>query len=160
MSATTANKPMITDIFVQGGQRGWGIATRSILPYMVMAFVLIQAFKVSGLLEYIGILFEPVMNLFGLPGESAMILMAGWMSIGGGVGVGVALFEQGIVNGLDLSVIAPAIFIMGGQLGYMGRCLGTIGIQGKMLFTIMAIPPVIALISLVVMRAIVSGMGL
>lgn len=158
MSAVMTKKPMVTDIFVEGARKGWAIGTHSILPNLLMAFVLIRMLSVSGLLTYFGTLCEPVMAIFGLPGESAMALMAAYMSIGGGVGVAVALFEEGAINGVHLTIIAPAIFIMGGQIAYMGRCLGAIGIGGRTLLVIMCIPPIIAVGSLLVMRVFVMGM--
>ena len=35
-------KQMITDVFVSGVKRGWGIATGSMLPNVLMAFILIH----------------------------------------------------------------------------------------------------------------------
>ena len=58
-----------------------------------------------------------------------MILLGGWMSMGGGVGVAVALFDKGAVDGTQLAIVIPAIYLMGSQVQYMGRCLGVIGIQ-------------------------------
>ena len=99
----------------------------------------------------------PVMEVFGLPGEAATILMGAWMSMGGGVGVAVALFDKGVVDGTQLAIVIPAIYLMGSQVQYMGRCLGVIGIQGSSLFKIMAIPPIVALLSMFVMRILVLG---
>ena len=47
------------------------------------------------------------MAIFGLPGEAAMILLGGWMSVGGGVGVAVALFDKGAVDGTQLAIVIP-----------------------------------------------------
>ena len=80
-------KPMVTDVFVKGAIQGWNIATHSTIPNVMMAFVIIRALNVSGALPLIGDLFSPLMGLFGLPGEAAAVLVAGWMSMGGGVGV-------------------------------------------------------------------------
>ena len=80
-------KPMVTDVFVKGAIQGWNIATHSTIPNVLMAFVIIRALNVSGALPLIGDLFSPLMALFGLPGEAAAVLVAGWMSMGGGVGV-------------------------------------------------------------------------
>ena len=55
------------------------------------------------------------------------------MSMGGGVGVAIALFGQGLVDGTHLAVLTPAIYLMGSQLQYMGRLLGVVGISGKMI---------------------------
>ena len=40
---TLQQKPMITDIFVQGARKGFDIATKAMIPNLIMAFVLIKA---------------------------------------------------------------------------------------------------------------------
>ena len=92
-------KEMVTDVFVRGARQGWGIAIGSMLPNVLMAFVSIKALQITGLLKLIGIACGPVMAVFGLPGEAAPVLLAAWMSMGGGVGVAVALFGQGAIDG-------------------------------------------------------------
>ncbi len=150
-------KPMVTDVFVNGAVQGWNIAVKSTIPNVLMAFVIIRILTISGALKYIGMVCGPVMEVFGLPGEAATILMGAWMSMGGGVGVAVALFDKGVVDGTQLAIVIPAIYLMGSQVQYMGRCLGVIGIQGSSLFKIMAIPPIVALLSMFVMRILVLG---
>ena len=129
--ATTSKKMMITDVFVNGAFQGWNIATHSTIPNVLMAFVIIKMLNISGALDFIGTCLGPVMAIFGLPGEAAMILLGGWMSMGGGVGVAVALFDKGAVDGTQLAIVIPAIYLMGSQVQYMGRCLGVIGILGS-----------------------------
>lgn len=142
--ATTSKKMMITDVFVNGAFQGWNIATHSTIPNVLMAFVIIKMLNISGALDFIGTCLGPVMAIFGLPGEAAMILLGGWMSMGGGVGVAVALFDKGAVDGTQLAIVIPAIYLMGSQVQYMGRCLAVIGIQGSDMFKIMAVPPIVA----------------
>lgn len=155
MTAITNEKPLITDVFVKGARQGWDLATKSMLPNLVMAFVLIKALNVTGLLHYIGLVFEPMMSVFGLPGESAMILASSWLSVGGGLAVLIAFITDGVMNGEQVAIILPSMFIMGGQLQYMGRCLGVIGIKDKMLYVIMLIPIVMAFAALTFMSFIV-----
>ena len=100
---------------------------------------------------------RPVMAIFGLPGEAIMVLLGGWLSMGGGVGVAVALFDQGAINGTHIAILAPSIYLMGSQVQYMGRCLGVIGIKGKDMLMIMTVPVITAILSLFVMRIIVLG---
>ena len=76
----------LMDLFIDGARRGFTIATTSLLPNVVMAFVIIQALKVTGLLDIVGRVCEPIMALWGLPGEAATVLLASVMSMGGGVG--------------------------------------------------------------------------
>ena len=157
MSGHANAKPMITDVFVKGAIQGWQIATSSTSPNVLMAFVIIKILQHSGLLALIGQAFGPVMGIFGLPGEAATVLLGGWMSMGGGVGVAVALFDQGAINGTHIAILAPSIYLMGSQVQYMGRCLGVIGIKGKDMLMIMTVPVITAILSLFVMRIIVLG---
>ena len=154
-AAHPATKEFVTDVFVRGAVQGWNVGIKAMVPNVLMAFVLIKALKITGLLDLIGNFCGPVMGIFGLPGEAITILFGAWMSMGGGVGVAVALFEQGAVTGNDLAIVAPAIFLMGSQVQYLGRCLGVIGVEGKMLPLTMAVPIVVAVISMLVMKLIV-----
>ena len=142
-----SKNPMVTDVFVKGAVQGWGIATSSTIPNVLMAFVLIRVLNVTGLLTILGDLFAPLMGLFGLPG--------GWMSMGGGVGVAVALFSDGALNGVHLGILAPAIYLMGSQLQYMGRALGVIGTAGRMIPIMLGISVLNAFIAMFVMRIVI-----
>ena len=150
-------KPMVTDVFVKGAVQGWNICVTSTIPNVLMAFVIIKILNHSGLLALIGQIFSPIMGIFGLPGEAATVLLGGWMSMGGGVGVAVALFDNGVLNGTQLAIVCPAIFRMGSQIQYLGRCLGVIGIKGSKIPLIMAIPVLTAFVSLFVMRILMLG---
>jgi spore maturation protein SpmB len=79
------------------------------------------------------------MQLFGLPGEAAAVLIGGWMSMGGGIGVAVSLFDSGILTGKHLAILAPAIYLMGSQIQYAGRILGVIGTNAKLIPLMIAI---------------------
>lgn len=148
-------KPMVTDIFVKGALQGWDIATHSTIPNVLMAFVIIRALNVAGLIPILGDIFKPLMGLFGLPGEAAAVLIAGWMSMGGGVGVAVALFDQGSLTLTDCAILAPAIYLMGSQLQYMGRALGVIGTRGSMIPVLMGTSILNAFIAMIIMNIIV-----
>ncbi|KXF79986.1 YjiG family protein [Enterovibrio coralii] len=139
---TTAKKPMVTDIFVEGAKKGWNIATMSTVPNVLMAFVIIKALQITGALDMMGTLFSPVMAIFGLPGEAAAVLIGAWMSMGGAVGVVITLFDQGILNGEHIAILAPAIYLMGSQVQYLGRILGPIGTEGRYI-------PIMILISVI-----------
>lgn len=87
--------------------------------------------------------------------ESANPMVTDVFVKGGGVGVAVSLFDQGLLTGEHVAIVAPSIYLMGSQVQYMGRCLGVIGIKGSNLFKIMALPIVTAFVSLFVMKLIV-----
>ena len=132
-------KEMITDVFVRGARQGWGIAIGSMIPNVLMAFVIIKALQITGLLKIIGVACGPLMAVFGLPGESATVLLAAWMSMGG----------------THLAVLTPAIYLMGSQLQYMGRLLGVVGISGKMIPVMMLLSILAAAVAMIIMRLFV-----
>ena len=148
-------KPMLTDVFVSGVKRGWGIATGSMLPNVLMAFILIYVLKLTGILDLIGTVCGPVMKVFGLPGEALMVLLAAWLSMGGGVGVASSLFAAGSLSLHDIAVLAPAIYLMGSQVQYIGRLLGVVGTPGKYIPVMVLISIINALLALLVMQIIV-----
>lgn len=152
---TNKQKVFITDVFVKGAVNGWNLITHSTIPNVLMAFVIIKILNVSGLLGIIGKVFSPLMMLFGLPGEAATVLIAGWMSIGGGVGVAAALIDQSAIGVRDIAILCPAIVLMGSQVQYMGRCLGVIGTSAKRIPVLMSISIINALIAMLIMNFIV-----
>ena len=148
-------KPMLTDVFVSGVKRGWGIATGSMLPNVLMAFILIYVLKLTGILDLIGTVCGPWMKIFGLPGEALMVLLAAWLSMGGGVGVASSLFAAGSLSLHDIAVIAPAMYLMGSQVQYIGRLLGVVGTPGKYIPVMVLISIINALLALLVMQIVV-----
>ena len=49
-------KEMITDVFVRGARQGWGIAIGSMIPNVLMAFVIIKALQITGLLKILSLI--------------------------------------------------------------------------------------------------------
>ena len=146
------SNPTLVDIFVDGARKGWHLGVNNIVPNIIMAFVLIQALQVTGLLALLGKVFGPVMAVFGLPGEAVAVLVASWMAMGGGTGVAVGLYSSGVLNGTHVTILAPAIMLMGAQIQYMGRWLGTAGVQSRFYPALFTISIINALLSMIVMR--------
>jgi len=93
-----------------------------------------------------------VEHVFGLPGEGATVLMGAWLSMGGGVGVAVGLFSDGLLTGQHLAILTPAIFLMGAQIQYAGRLLGTAEVNAKHYGILFGICIMNALIAMLIMR--------
>lgn len=152
---TTQVRKNVMDMFINGARRGFTIATTNLLPNVVMAFVIIQALKITGLLDWVGHICQPVMALWGLPGEAATVLLASLMSMGGAVGVSASLLTAGALNGHDVTVLLPAIYLMGNPVQNVGRCLGTAEVNAKYYPHIIAVCAINALLSIWVMQIIV-----
>lgn len=144
------NKSLL-DVFVEGAKKGVKINFTSMLPNLVMAFVLIQFLKITGLLTLLSNVFAPVMGLFGLPGEGIMVLFSAWLAMGGGVGAAASLYSDGTLNSQHISILIPAIFLMGAQAQYMGRCLGTANIPSRFYPPLLLIAIINALLAMLVM---------
>ena len=72
MSEKAAAKEKINfiDTFFDGARKGWNIAINTIMPAMVLGYVLVQIFTVTGIMAVFAKVFGPAMGLFGLPGEA------------------------------------------------------------------------------------------
>lgn len=153
-----ANKQNVLEMFVNGARSGFHIATTSLMPNVVMAFVIIRALDVTGILALVGKIFAPVMALWGLPGEAAAVLLASFMSMGGGIGVAASMFTAGHLNAADVSVLVPAIYLMGNPVQNMGRCLGIAEVSTHHYTAIITICIINALLSIWAMRIILLFM--
>ena len=137
--------------FLDGLRKGWKIATLNMLPHVVLAFVLIQALKISGLLAVLGSAFGPLMSLFDLPGEAVTVLISTLFAAGGGIGAATSLYLGGIMDSTHMSIIMPGIFLMGALIQYMGRILGVAGVSRRhyhVLFLIAILNAVLAMLTM------------
>ncbi|WP_018704050.1 YjiG family protein [Anaeromusa acidaminophila] len=148
-------KPNILDLFVEGARRGFTIGTTSLLPNVVMAFVIIRILDVTGLLKIIGISFAPIMALWGLPGEAATVIITSIMSMGGGIGVAASLYNNGILDPVQVTILVPGIYLMGNPVQNVGRCLGISAVNTRHYAAIIGICIINALLSIWAMRLIV-----
>jgi len=81
--------------------------------------------------------------------------LTAWLSASAGTGVAVNLISGAILTGTDITILAPAIFLMGSQLQYMGRLLGVADVPKKYWPLLMINSIVNALIAMIIMRFIV-----
>ena len=82
---TASNNPF--DIFIVGLKKGLNIGLYSLLPNVVMAFVLTYILQLWGVMDFLGRTCGGIMGIFDLPGQAITVLLATWMSCGAGVGV-------------------------------------------------------------------------
>ena len=145
-------KKTILELFVEGARRGWTIGTMSLLPNVVMAFVIIRALDITGLLHLIGVVFSPIMAIWGLPGEAATVIVTSIMSMGGAASVAATLFMDGTLDPVQLSSLIPGIYLMGNPVQNIGRCLGIAGTNTKHYVPIFVISVINVLLSIWAMR--------
>ena len=125
MSEAPQAKKNALDLFIEGARQGWNIGIGSMLPNVLMAFVIIHILNLTGLLDFIGKAAAPIMALWGLPGEGLVVLLTAFMSMGGAAGAAAVLFTNGNLSAAHVATLAPAIMLVGSLIQYIGRCLGT-----------------------------------
>ena len=84
-------KPNIFDIFIGGARKGWNLATQNLVPNILMAYVIAYILNILGIMDFLGYWLGPIMGIFGLPGQSFVILLTTWLSCSAGVGVAASL---------------------------------------------------------------------
>ena len=80
--STTSKNPF--DIFIVGLRKGLDIGLYSLLPNVLMAFVLTYMLNLFGVMKFLGDTCGGVMGAFDLPGEAITVLLATWLSCGAG----------------------------------------------------------------------------
>ena len=140
------------DIFVVGARKGFNIAINNLMPNVVMAYVISEMLNLLGVMTLVGHIFEPLMGLLGLPGEAVTVLLTSWLSSSAGTGVAISLLTKGTLDMTQITILAPAIFLMGSQLQYMGRLLGVADVPKKYWPLLMLTSVLNAIISMILMR--------
>lgn len=140
------------DVFVIGARKGWNIAVNNMIPNVLMAFAIAHILDLLGVLDFMSVIFGPVMGIFGLPGQAVMALLTAWLSLSAGVGMAVSLAGQGLLSGTHLTILLPAMVLMGSQLQYMGRLLAVADVKKKYWPLLMLTSILNAIIAMFIMR--------
>ena len=122
------------------------------IPNVLMAFAIAHILDLLGVLNFMSVIFGPVMGIFGLPGQAVMALLTAWLSLSAGVGMAVSLAGQGLLNGTHLTILLPAMVLMGSQLQYMGRLLAVADVKKKYWPLLMLTSIMNAVIAMFIMR--------
>lgn len=146
----------IFEHFMDGVRKGWNIFTNNMFPSIVMAYMLIQVLQVTGLMDVIARVFQPVMAIFGLPGIAMVALVSGFFSKGGGCATAALLFKQGSLTAQHCTILLPAIVLFGGLLGQWVRIVVTAGVPGKRYGLMFAVAAIDSILAMWVMKAITS----
>ena len=123
-----AKRGNVIDAFVDGARNGLKIAFNSMLPNTLFGFTLTIILNLTGLADVIGVVFAPVMRIFGLP---ATAVMAIFLSMGGAAGVIAGLFTAGQLTEPQVAILLPALLLSGAQIQFMGRLLGTADLKTR-----------------------------
>ena len=97
------------EILLEGGVRGLRLLV-SILPALVLLLTVVHMLKASGAMDLLSRLLAPVFSLFGIPAETAMLVLVRPISGSAALAVGADLMKQ---YGVDSQVGRTAAVMLG-----------------------------------------------
>lgn len=153
-------KPSIVEEFVAGAKKGFYIGAEMIAPAMVLAYVLIQFLDITGLMKSVGKILEPVMIVFGLPGEAVFALVAAFFAKAAGCATAATLYSKGVITAAQATILFPACVTMGTLIGHFVRIVIVSNVDRKWHSLLICVPLVDAAVVMVLTRILINVMGL
>lgn len=106
---TLRKKEHTYDLLLQGGQEGLKLVV-SLLPTLVILLTAVTMLRSSGAMELIGSLLSPVFRFFGIPEETALLVLIRPISGSAALAVGTELMAE---HGVDSLVGRTAAVMLG-----------------------------------------------
>ena len=163
MSAETSKKPAkvgMIETFLSGAKKGWGIAINTIMPAMVLGYVLVQVFNVTGVMDVLGNICGPIMGVFGLPGEASTVLISAFFAKAAGAATAFNLYQTGVITAAQATICVMPSMLMGTLVGHYARIVLVTETNKKYTLLMFLIPLFDAALGMILMRLILTAMGL
>ena len=138
--ATTTKKKPIIDVFLGGAKRGFYIGVETVLPSMILGYVIMQFLTLTGLMDVLAIVCAPIMRLFGLPGEAAAVLFSAFFSKAAGAAAAASLFGEGVLTAAQCTILIIPCMLMGTLVGHFSRIVLVCGVEPKRQPLMLAVP--------------------
>lgn len=152
MPGMKVNDTNIVEEFMKGAKKGFYIGVEMIAPAMVMAYALIQFLDITGLMNIIGTILNPVMAVFGLPGEAIVALLAAFFAKAAGCAAAATLYGEGKIDAVQATILFPACVTMGTLVGHFARIVLVSGANKKFYPILFAAPVIDAVIVMFMTR--------
>lgn len=153
-------KKSFVQIFMEGAYKGWEVSTKQMITSLILANVLIYMINVSGFINVLELVFTPVMSIFSLPGAAVAVLLAGFFSKPGGAAAAAAMFAQGALTATEVTILFPAVILMGALVGQYVRIVVVSGVEHTRHSLLFVACIFDAFLSMFVMNILLRVMGL
>lgn len=153
-------KESIVSVFMQGAYKGLMSAIKGMLPAVLMAYVIIEILTATGILNIIGAWFDPVMALFGMPGEAITVIITAFMTRPAGMATALSLMESGLIDANDVTVLVISIMLIGGVIQQYVRVVVASEVGNKYRIPILVVTVFMTFASIWLVRPIISILGL
>ena len=126
-----AKKKTFLDYFFAGVKKGWAILEGSVIPSCIFCYSVLNILQITGLIDLLGKLFNPVMGIFGLPGEAIVSIVAGFFSKSNGCAQAASLFSAGTITAKQAGILLVGNMAYGGIMPQWPRTIVTSGTDTK-----------------------------
>lgn len=149
-------RPNFIDVFMKGAMQGWNVGIGSMCTAVILAYTIIAILNNTGILDIIQTVFNPLMKVFGLPGAAFACIVAGFMTRPGGMAAALALYQEGVLTGTQVTIIVIPIMIIGGALQQFVRCVIVSGVENRAHKFLWAIDIVMTFVSIWIMNLLMT----
>ena len=153
-------KPSIISTFLGGCYRGFEVGIKNIVPAMILGYTLVYILQATGVRDLLGSVLSPVMGVFGLPGEAVAVLISAFFAKAAGCGTAATMYASGILTMGQATMLFPACILMGTLIGHYARIVLVADADKKWHGLLLAVPLFDAVISLFMMKIILTFMGI
>ena len=136
------------------------MSINSIMPAMILGYVLIQFLKLSGLMDVISVVFQPFMGVFGLPGAAVAVLVAAFFAKASGCSMAALMYAEGTLTLGHCAILMPACMLMGTLIGGYARMILVAGANKKYHGILFLLPLIDAAAAMLIMRFVVATAGI
>lgn len=157
---TTKQKKSIVELFMDGCKDGFYIGVEKILPALLMGAFIVQFLKLTGLVDLLGNLCGPVMGIFGLPGESIVVILSAFFSKGAGAATAFSLYSEGMLTAVQCTILIMPCMLMGTLVGHYARIVLVANTNPKHRLILLLVPIIDSILGMFIMKLILSFMGL
>lgn len=156
----TENKKGVIEVFMGGAKKGLYIGLEQILPAMILGYVIVEVLKLTGIIDVLGVVFGPVMGIFGLPGQSVIVLLSAFFAKAAGAATAANLFSEGIINAPQATILLMPSMLMGTLVGHYARIVLVSNTNAKYRSLLLAVPIIDSIFGMLLMRLVLTFMGL
>ena len=124
-------KKGLVQTFLDKGADGFKLWFEKVCVATIFGYAVVQFLNITGLMQIISYIFSPIVGILGLPGEAATAILASYMTLPAGCAIAASLVQNGTLTMRQLTIMFPMMYAVASNLLYIGRVLGSSGVDSK-----------------------------
>ena len=125
-----------------------------------LGYALVQVLKLTGIMDILATICQPVMAIFGLPGDAIVVLISAFFAKASGCATAALLVSNDVITLAQATILFPACILMGTLIGHYVRIVIVTGANKKWHPLLLMIPLIDAAFAMFVTRIILMALGL